>query len=314
MESIDYQERLIALSKAKTLKNNWYLVAETTAALLKDPSGPAQISKKMKDASEASGLGVNTLQRMIAVKEFIDENIAFISGYLPGDINTISFPSLEVVKRLHQVNPEQGRKMLEVVVKGEITYRKLREGYSLAVMENVKDAPARQTVKLQLRNFKEAALDAVRSNTWEFNQNDEITFVIPDSTHIQVDAIAYSATDTLHKTPLAGFEFVLPGNSELQRRNFELLLYRTVFFSSFFSVFWVVFASNTNTNLITVFHETLNSLENSTIGIAKIPWGDDETVTKDLEIIRQPSGTPTPDWRKKFDVLYGLKPAFSDAK
>ncbi len=315
MESNGYKKLLADLAATKSLKNNWYLVASTTQILMMEDSAPPQVTKILKDASDACGYSTNTIQRMLSVMEFIESIRREIPELTGIDINTLSFPSLEVVKRLHQVSAEKGLKMLIEVTKGRITYRRLRKHYTIVVAENVKDASSHQTAKLQKMSFVDAAYAAVKLAAYDLcGGMYQFAFELTFSTIMQVGAVAYDKNSLPKKHPIIGFEFIVLSDPEQPRNILDLMIFKTFFVSGFFNRLWVVFGSSTGMERIMAYSQILDELNQPSIGVAILPWGDETADSAELQIIRYPKGDPSPDWRGKLDTINNLRSSLSRAK
>lgn len=305
MDINNYKILIDELEKAGKLRNNWYLVASITEKIKFDSVGPRQPAKRLKDASAACGYSTNTLNRMLAVKEFFDLNNGGISQLQGIDANALSFPSLEIVKRIHKVNSAEGIRMLTAVAAGEINFRELRQFYNKVVSENSSDASAHQVARLEARGFEEAALKAVNLASKElFVTFPNLTIEKPRDGRLPVGALAYRGGPV----PVSGFEFVLLRDPENPKLTLENMLYRILFYSSFFNSYWVVFASNTGTERIRTFANIFEKLERTSIGVAVLPWGVEASGSGlELQILRIPTGTPNPDHRSALDNIEDLR-------
>jgi hypothetical protein len=305
-----YQTLLAELAKAKNNKNNWYFVASVTERLKNDSAGSRQIGSLLRDASHACGYSMNTLRRILALKKFFDS----IEGRLPElesiDANALSFPSLEVVMRLYQLDSAEGTKKLIEVVKGGISFRELREAYYEVVSENTNVASAHQLARLKMLSFNEAALNAVKSQSkdlFQFVTERKLSIKEPSDTfHLPVDAVARFQRD---HAPFSAFEFFLLRDPENPKQVLEAMLHRILFYSSFFPRFWVIIASSTGKQRINTFDHILDTLNCRSIGIAVLPWGQEKapSFSEYLQIVRRPTGDPIPDYQGKHEQISILR-------
>lgn len=305
MNENSYQGLLAQLKQLSRQKQSWYSVAVTVEKMKSGADGPQQVAQRMKDASEATGLSTNELNRMAGVREYFDSAKEAI-GMGGIDANTLSFLSLEVTRRLHQVSPEEGFKMVAAVATGQTTYRELRAHYNKVVSENTKAASAQQIAKLEARDFEEAARLAILAAPDKlFSDMPRFKISYPRSARMPIDAIGF---DERKGTPLIGFEFIVlrvPGNP---KQILETMLYRTLYYSSLFSRFWIVIASNIGNDRINTLSSILRQLKRPSIGVAVLPWGTDKSRTDgNLKVILHPTGDPNPDYREKFDELEHLR-------
>lgn len=288
------------LERLSKLKDNWYSVAVAFEKYKEHCAGQAHLPRRMREACAACGYSLNTLARMIAVRSFFDSAKNQVKGLNTIDPNNLSFPSLEVVKRLHQVNPEAGIIMFSEVANGRITYRKLREHYNQVIQNNKSRASVQQISKRHIRKYKDAAFDAIISSTRVLFGNDE-NLIINKFSRIppfSVDAIAFTAGTDLNAANF-GFHFFFFLGNENPIRRLELLLSDLIFKSYFFSGIWVIFPSTLGEIRIKAFSETLDLLDRNNIGIAILHWGDDKDTDKNfpLKILRRLTRLPTLEWR-----------------
>lgn len=299
MISDPYQDLLTKLTDVKKTQNNWYLIASVIDRIKKIDPGPPQPAKRLKDASDASGCSLNSIWRMLAVKEFIDA-IRQESGVLEGvDVNTLSFQSLEVVKRLYQIDAAEGEKKLLAVAERQITFRALKAFYTRVVEEHADIASEYQLAKIELRGFLGAAYKAVTAEADKLIVGGgNFKFEKPRGYQLPADLIGYRKYS--YQGPVIAFEFVMLRDPENPRQILETTLHRILFTSSFVDRFWVVFASNTGTERVRYFSRALDMLERTSIGIAILPWGVKmplSSTPEKLAILREPTGNPNPDFR-----------------
>lgn len=299
MEESSYNKILVNLSTARKLKKNWYLVAFLTESLKGNDIGPKQQAERMKDAADASGYSINTLNRMLGVKLFFELVKERDPHVVDIDPNTVSFPSLEVVKRWHQLDPDKAIIILNEVISGRITYRKLREKYNMSVVNNAGDASAHQVARLKAKGFEEAALDCVKHSLNQLFVDQTINMQSPEWYPIAIDALFYRMD---LKEPIAALELVHIRDEFTARNNFVGLMHRLIFHAAFFDRYWIVFASTIGEDRIKCFCRLLDELDRASIGVVIMPWGDEvniSTGSRHLKIERRPTGNPIPDWRSK---------------
>ena len=66
------RELLSELKVLARLKNNWYSVAVTFEKVKLHCAGQEHITRRIKEACEASGYSMNTINRMLTVKAFFE--------------------------------------------------------------------------------------------------------------------------------------------------------------------------------------------------------------------------------------------------
>jgi hypothetical protein len=300
---MSYPDLLVKLQELSKMKENWYSVSEITEQIKHAGGTELHPSLRFKEAAEASGFSTNTLNRMLAVRGFLDsvkdETPELQAGIDP---NSISFPSLEVVKRLYQVNHEEGRRLLAEVVRGEITYRELRKQYNKLIAENVGVASSHQIARIAGRDFENAALAALHSSEDEFFKDLKITTEVPKSLPLQIDAVGYQEDADGHSVPLIGFEFKAYREQSNWKQILELLVYRAQFAANFFQCFWVVFSSSVGVDRIEIFSRIFDELGCPSIGVAVLIMDSEQ-----LEIVRQPKDNPLQDWSEKVEKFGKLR-------
>ncbi|QWV97287.1 hypothetical protein KP005_18380 [Geomonas nitrogeniifigens] len=301
------QPLLTELEELKESKNNWYAVA-LIVSKLKESAGAGHTARRLKQAAIASGYNPNTLNRMLVVKDFLDavnDGVPKLQGIDP---NSLPFTTLEVVKRLHQVDPEQGIQMLLEVIEGKITIRKLREKYQSIVADKADVASAHQTARLEAREFEAAALKAVQASADRLYQ--EPFDLSVKSQSFPVAVVGYKSRGPRVPFPALGFDFFLMRASD-QAANLDRLLQRTLFNCGFFRRYWVIFASTVGRQSVVDFCTIMKELTRLSVGVAVLPWGEGRAGlshrVEDLEILLDPTGDPSPDWRHKIFAVRDLR-------
>lgn len=302
-------EELQTLAK---LKNNWYAVAEAVQRVKQQHAGRAHIPREIKAACDASGFSQNTINRMLAVKGFFDSVAGKVKALGGVDPNSLSFPSLEVVKRLHQVNPEEGLSMLARVAKGDITFRTLRERYNRLITEDFGKASAHQISKREGADFEEAVLDRVGIETeMLFGVGKNMVFSVPTAMNLpfQVSFVAQEVSSDGACNDLYGIEVFYFRGEENFKKRMELFLQRLFYAANFFTAMWVVFPSDMGRERIKAFVKILDLSGYSSIGVATIPWEGGKEAGGSFNVVRQvkPLSTGSPTAKlKAFTELHQL--------
>lgn len=307
---MDTRGLLEDLRELSRLKDNWYSVAVKFEALKNHWSGMEHFKRRIMEACEASGYSLNTLNRMLSVRAFFDSVKDEVKELEGVDPNTLSFPSLEVVRRWYQVNQKEAIQALAKVAGGRITYRKLRERYDQSISKDAGKASVHQLTKRKGRGFKDTALEAIRSSCCDlFDMKNEMTInKVNYRPPFSIDVIALDSHSESQLFPV-GFELFYLSARENPRRRLELLINDLLFKSYFFRAIWVVFPSSLGEERINAFSEMIGLLDRRSIGVAMLPW--DENNAKDgevsLTVIRRPTSEQSPDWHeklRKFDELH----------
>jgi len=133
-------DELVEFSKKK---KNWYSIASSFETYKKQIIGDPDPQKRIKEACDATGYSLNTMNRMLSVKDFFD-SVKNDRRLKEIDPNNLSFSSLEIVKRLYQIDPTLGMLNLIGVSKKNRTIRELKDNYNKVFEETQKAIPTRQ--------------------------------------------------------------------------------------------------------------------------------------------------------------------------
>jgi len=295
---MDYQNLLAELQNLTKLKNNWYSVASVTEKLKIRSAENDFPARRLREAAEVTKYNVNTLNRMISVKAFLDLIIGKVPHLKGVDLNTLSFPSLEVVKRLHQVNHDEGLEMLLMVVMGKITYRDLRKHYD-GKMTETGSYTTGQLARIKNRKFEEVALEYIKEKFHNLVEtNVSLRFKVQSQSYF-ADVIV--EPKTLTNEPLnigIIFETLSPQKGPDKLR---LFIERSLSYGNFFDKFWIVFPSNADKVIVNSYIELLDLFGKTSYVVVLIPW--EEQASGDLQIIRHASGKPDPDLRGKENII-----------
>jgi len=299
-------EKLQGLSK---LKNNWFAVAVVVEEFKKGNAGKANLSRLIKEACETSGFNQNTINRMLAVKAFFDTVSGEVEALEGVDPNNLSFPSMEVVKRMHQVDPNEGFRMLTNVIRGDITFRDLRDRYNSLISENSSKASIRQMSRREFLVFEDAVLERIPlESAILFGTNLKIEFSRKYDRRypFSIDSVAWSVNSCGGTIGYYGFEYFYCYDQKNFRRYIDMFLKRILLNSHFFDEVWVIFPSDIGIKKIEAFTQILYLLDCPSIGVSVLPWGEDEYKNNNLRIIKRPVALPAMKRARKIDVeAYG---------
>lgn len=273
------------------LKNNWYSVADAIETFKQYHAGHTHILRKVKEVYEANGFTQNAINRMLAVKSFYDASKDKVKELKGVDPNTLSFTSLEISKRLHQVNPGEGLVMLADVAKGEVTSRVLRERYDALIAADYSNASMQQISKREVAEFEEAALHHVSAAAeLLFGGSKKITLHSPPEQQLPltISAVAKADDSEIADISLYGLDFFYFRDQESFKKRIESFLHRLVFNASFFTATWVILPPGAGSDCENALSSILDLQDCPSIGIAKIPWRDSKKDLGRLKIIRRP--------------------------
>ncbi len=216
-------------------------------------------------AAGASGYTPNVLRRMVTLREFLRRSNLLPEGTANGlSAGAIPLGSLELLKRWHDIAPDQAAGALDKVIDGSLKYRELKRLYDAELTNSVNgsagavfsggDAP------LYFRRYK-------------FN------FVDPD-------AVAIGRSGLSLKFAI-GFEFRRIGRY-LAKGQYNKILAELSFASSFFRSYWLVVPRSSE--LAIKISRDLAKLECFSMGVAEF---DEDS--KELKVRASPSTEPVPD-------------------
>lgn len=291
------QEELQELSK---LKNNWHSIADAIETYRWRHTGHKHVLRRVKETYEAAGFSQNTINRMLAAKAFFDsvkDGVDWLKGIDP---NALSFPSLEIVKRLHQVNPDEGLEMLHKVAKGEITFRALREHYDKLIAKDSSKASAHQISKREGAEFESAALRWFSKEASSlFGAGGSVGFHTAAEMRLplSISAIAERTnSDNSHNgLKLYGLEFFYFRDEENYRKRIEPFLQRVLFNSKFFTSVWVALPSELGEKRVAAFIDILDLSNTPSIGVVAIQWREERGDRVPFKIHREPIDRPLTD-------------------
>lgn len=128
------------------------------------------------DAAHQAGYSVNAFRRQMRVADFVRSNVQ--AEQWPSLLQRdLPFGNLEVLQRIFDINPEQALALLPDVLKGEKTYRGMRELYH----QSIAKAAGRKVYANRAQQFESEASECIRANLSEFlgsvDSNIEVHFV-----------------------------------------------------------------------------------------------------------------------------------------
>ena len=295
------QKLLQDLKNLGSKSNKWFSIATICEKLKTRTAENTMPARRIKDASEVVGYSVNTLNRMVSVKGFIDSLREKTPKLVHIDMNDVSFPSLEVVKRLYQKSPEDGIGMLNRVLQGEIKYRELQKYYDETMTKNGGYSIG-QIVRRESQKFEDTALICIQESSSVLfgKESDKLVFDISDQTHL-ADVVVTSKN--MEKNTHYGIIFAKLNTNK--QDIFKSFIEKTLTYGNFFDKYWVVFPSNCDWEIITRYIEVLDIFQKTSYGVVTVPWGEDSIGMSQgvLEVIRDFIGPPVPnlcDQRNKF--------------
>lgn len=299
VEKVNRSNLMDELIKVAKIKNNWFLIAGICEKLKARTAENAVPARRIKEAADLVGYSANTLNRMVSVKIFLDSIKDKLRGFDQVDFGTLSFPSLEVVKRLYQVDADAGLSMLVKVADGEIKHKDLCSHYA-ARMSSVGGYSAGHAARMDLQKFQDVALSAIqKASLCLFKDTGEtVEFEISRNSSL-VDVVM--STTSLDKPMHLGILFEMLHHPEKQER-FRSFIERSLSYGNFFDQYWIVFPDNLYDSKIASYINILTLYDKASYGVITIPWGEEiEDHLANMRILRSPTGRPVPDLCDKKD-------------
>jgi len=302
------EEALKRIEELSKLRNYWYAVAGIVADVIREngwASGQVATNEWLARVRAVLKVTPNTVARMLAARELLDELGGAAGPQQWGDPNTFPVSALEILRRINTVAPDRARALLHGVVKGEVPLRRLREIYDELVS---KTAPARVSERALTRRagsaFDELVIAAVKAQLTAFGCPKGYVALSgrsPTRFHVSIRAVAFDPAD-IERT-IVGFDafYFDPDNLDARRRLKEqyFLLYRMAYYSSFFTRYVAVFPLAARDGGTGIPIEILRQTGRANIDVAYVgtnPKTGAPTVV--LEPRTTPVGLPLPDCRR----------------
>lgn len=298
------RELLDELKNLGSKSDRWFSIATICEKLKTRTADNTMPARRIRDASEVVKYSTNTLNRMVSVKGFVDSVSEKTPWLKQIDLNDVSFPSLEVVKRLYQKSPEDGIAMLNRVLKGEIKYRDLQKYYDETMTEKGGYSIG-QISRRESQRFEDTALrDIQDESTLLFGKEvDNLIFETPHRTHLADVIVSLKTTDTSAQYGIIFFKL-----NTTKQNVFKSFIEASLTYGNFFHQYWIIFPSNCDWQIVTRYLEILKIFNKTSYGVATIPWGEDssEMHQRGLQVIRGITGPPVPNLCGQRDKFTGI--------
>lgn len=278
------QELFNKLLSLKNIKNNWYSVAEVCEQLKARTAENAYPARRIREASDVINYSVNILNRMISVRVFLNSVREKINDFEKTDFNSVSFPSLELVKRLYQVDPAAGLEMLPKVVGGEIKIKDLSKHYAdkMAILGGHSSG---HIARKESQRFQDAALGAIKLQTEKIFElkGDGLSFQLQVQNDF-ADVVLTSGYPGRQLSIGIIFETLnCPGNKE----RYKSFIEKSALYGLFFDEYWTVFPSTADSKKVESYIKMLDILVRDSYGVLLVHWGDGEPVeSRHIEILK----------------------------
>lgn len=289
-----FNNLLEELSNLSKIKKNWYSTATVYADFKNQLAGQAHPQRRMREALDATGYSKNTLNRMLAVKDFFDSHKS-LEKLKDIDPNQLSFSSLEIVKRLYQINPKLGLTALFKIADGEYKIRELKELYNQAMQDNISVASVRQSSARESRHFEQSVISVIEENFEELTGRNTVNKkIIGSRSNYFSSVMATSEADPLNEsTSHTGFYIYFTLQTKDLLDSTVQISKRVKFYSSFFEQYWVFIPEKICAEMAERLIMLFDILELKNSGIATFIQEDNTFI---LRTLRQPKSINEGDW------------------
>jgi len=311
---------LLELERLRKLKGNWYsvarLVSETLAA---NGWKPSQIAAKdwLTRASLATGLNVNTIGRMIAVREFIDQFGTMDSAGVIRNPDSLPFSTLEILKRIHGMDSSLTPTLLPLVIGGQISLRELRVRHESLLAQTPRAmTDSRSAAKRRGSDFERKARQALNQSLPEFGCSQHFKFVVRTAPSREEfvaypDAMAISSEGRYRDRNLTAVGFDLVSQNSRSAtwnvKSWQGILFRASYISSFFNRFYVIFPWEADLSSIQRLADGFSSARRFNIGVVLLKAEQEDGQNGTFEFLSRPAVDidPEPDCRRLIDWSSG---------
>lgn len=286
------------------LKNNWYSVASTVDEVIVTngwATGQVATSDWLSKAAEAVGVTENTITRMLAVREFLNAISGPEGPKRWGDPDQFPISALEILKRIHAVDPAEALALLERVLRGELTLRQLNELHEAIITRKGEGrSSSRALTKRASTAFFKSALEAIKTDLHQFGCPREFALREPPPRYPffdKVSMIAFDPGDILGT--IVGFDIYFVERSKgPQLRRMPGLLPYTAYISSFFKRYVLVLPSTADQESLREMLDALPHAGHTNVDAALLHV-DESTGTTTVEMLNysSPASEPVPDCR-----------------
>jgi hypothetical protein len=243
------------ISQAAQTPDRWLPAAEAAASVLREEAWRGthpSAGDWINDAAHRAGYSANAFRRQVRVADFLRERVEPAEWQSLLQRN-IPFGNLEVLQRLFDTNPEQATSLLPQVIKGEVTYRAMRELYQKA-QDAAGGGSGKKLFANRVQRFTQRAVEKIQKH-----QNDFLGATDPDITvdfHSPIRGFPYARPDLLvfgySKAPFQqsapafvdAFEMKLFGMDD-SRQVLVRTLEQASLLETFFRQIWLVYPSST---------------------------------------------------------------------
>lgn len=293
-------QELVAL---RSRKHRWHSVAEVIARTIESrgwSAGQPALKAWLAQAAEASGLSLNTLGRLQAVRGFLNTLARESGTKMRGDPDTYPMSSLEVLKRIHAINPALARDLLGATLNGALTLRALRERHdTLAEDARHGRTPDRALTKRNSGGLARLAVAALQDNLAAFGFEPGHRLLarrVIARAFVQVDALVYRPDDveqSISGVCLARF------TPDADMRETQSVLYRLGYLSGFFRRLVAIVPSDVGATITSDLVDALKDSRRFNVALFEVREPVDALATPHVKPLFTPpeDAVPTPDCR-----------------
>lgn len=293
------------LTALRSRKHRWHSVAHVIARTIAArgwSAGQPALKAWLAQAAEASDLSLNTLGRLQAVRGFLDTLAEERGVKMPGDPDTYPMSSLEVLKRIHAINPALARDLLVPTLTGELSLRALRERHD-AVAEEAKHGltPDRARTKRASGGLARLAFAALQYDLSAFGLAPGHRLLarrVIARAYVRTDALVYRPDDV--EQSVSGVCFArFTREVGAGMRETESVLYRLGYLSGFFRTLIAILPSGTSATITSELIAALKDSRRSNVALFEVSEPLDMLATPRVVPLLVPpeDAVPVPDCR-----------------
>ncbi|MFO1302997.1 MAG: hypothetical protein U1F54_04650 [Burkholderiales bacterium] len=291
------------LAELRSRKHRWHSVAEIIARTIESrgwSAGQPALKAWLAQAAEASGLSLNTLGRVQAVRGFLNTLAREPGTQMRGDPDTYPMSSLEVLKRIHAINPALARDLLGSTLNGALSLRALRERHdALAEDAGHGRTPDRAITKRSSGGLARLAVSALQDNLAAFGFAPGHRLLprrLIARAFVRTDALVYRPDEVEQSISGVCFTRFTP---DADMRETQGVLYRLGYLSGFFRRLIVIVPSDVDAHIISDLVAAFKDSRRFNVALFEVSEPVDALATPHVKALLTPpeNALPTPDCR-----------------
>ncbi|MCW0234276.1 MAG: hypothetical protein OJJ21_11820 [Ferrovibrio sp.] len=306
----DLDRAIATITQVAGNKPDWRTVAITVEKIRKDGSWRdryASPSEWLSAAAAAYDVHPNTMRRFITVTEFVREKLGakavlFDPAAGEGSLPRLVFGTVELIKRLHDISPDEADKALAKHQERKLSFREMQRWYenfaptfdtvigNPPYLDNAYDSKKISSKRAHaersgLAGLIQSHIEMLSGNDTELEATKiKFDYVNPDAVVIGRKGGAATFVDafSLKRVPAGA-----------PRTHLTKLVSEIAFASTFFRRYWLLLDAPPKD--VTEIGESISDLALKNVGIAEYISGKQDN----LNLRRSPSGNPVPDRQEK---------------